>query len=498
MSRSRAIASFVVGCIAVAWMQANGGCLLDTEGALDVTAPDAGEASVDDVETEPIEGGHEPDASLESGGQDVAWPESSPPDGSDEDDAQVEHADEPQEPVCGDGLMEGNEACDGASLGGQTCATLGYQFGDLACAPDCMSIDDAACLSFPADWLDITWAKRARLVVPAAKASSDLMGFPLLVDVSHGEFAARAQSDGDDFVFTTSDGVIRLAYETESYDALSGRLIAWVALPGLPAQSETVLYLYFGNASCSAQQFPTQVWDGDYVSVWHWREPAVDGASSVTHVDSTANGHDGTQGGNQAQPGKIGTGQRFSGGDRVDVLDPAGFVLGNASATLSVWVRTTSTADMMVFVKGPDNHLAGDKLFGLNHTAKKWGHDEGWTGYLNGAPDVTDDAWHHLAWTQEKDVSGANEQWRIYVDGAETGSTTFETKDDPVGATVRIGAGLSGSYFSNPLDATIDELRVSRSARSAAWLEACWSNQNDPAGWVALTEIEGAIHAKLP
>src|SRR5690606_32347581 len=52
--------------------------------------------------------------------------------------------------VCGDGGAEGDEACDGADLGGKTCGDLGFQYGALGCAADCTAdaskcTDSAAC-----------------------------------------------------------------------------------------------------------------------------------------------------------------------------------------------------------------------------------------------------------------------------------------------------------------------------------------------------------------
>ena len=47
---------------------------------------------------------------------------------------------------CGDGVMNGDEACDGADLGGQTCADRGYQGGTLACNDDC-TFDESGCTS---------------------------------------------------------------------------------------------------------------------------------------------------------------------------------------------------------------------------------------------------------------------------------------------------------------------------------------------------------------
>jgi len=41
-------------------------------------------------------------------------------------------------PYCGDGIIQGNEQCDGANLGGKTCAELGYLSGNLSCTSQCI------------------------------------------------------------------------------------------------------------------------------------------------------------------------------------------------------------------------------------------------------------------------------------------------------------------------------------------------------------------------
>ncbi len=48
-------------------------------------------------------------------------------------------------PVCGDGVIEGSEVCDGTNLGGQTCLTQGFDSGTLACAAGCHAFDTSAC-----------------------------------------------------------------------------------------------------------------------------------------------------------------------------------------------------------------------------------------------------------------------------------------------------------------------------------------------------------------
>lgn len=49
--------------------------------------------------------------------------------------------------VCGNGLKEGAEVCDGADLGGQSCTTLGYASGTLACSTNCSSFNTTSCSS---------------------------------------------------------------------------------------------------------------------------------------------------------------------------------------------------------------------------------------------------------------------------------------------------------------------------------------------------------------
>lgn len=43
----------------------------------------------------------------------------------------------PLSPLCGNGLVEAGEACDGTDLGGVTCADLGFAQGELFCRVDC-------------------------------------------------------------------------------------------------------------------------------------------------------------------------------------------------------------------------------------------------------------------------------------------------------------------------------------------------------------------------
>jgi hypothetical protein len=50
------------------------------------------------------------------------------------------------EPVmCGDGVISGNEICDGDNYGDDTCQSQGFMEGVLTCSPDCLGFDTYQC-----------------------------------------------------------------------------------------------------------------------------------------------------------------------------------------------------------------------------------------------------------------------------------------------------------------------------------------------------------------
>lgn len=50
---------------------------------------------------------------------------------------------------CGNGILESGERCDGAALGDATCASRGFDEGQLACASDCLSFNEDGCTMNP-------------------------------------------------------------------------------------------------------------------------------------------------------------------------------------------------------------------------------------------------------------------------------------------------------------------------------------------------------------
>lgn len=119
-----------------------------------------------------------------------------------------------------------------------------------------------------------TWTARTPLTVDAATVDAsgrdeDLTDFPLLVSITDADVAASAQADGRDLVVTADDGTTRLDHEVESWDPGTGALVLWVRVPLLPADVDTRLFLYHGNAAASDQQDPAGVFRSGFTSVHH-------------------------------------------------------------------------------------------------------------------------------------------------------------------------------------------------------------------------------------
>jgi hypothetical protein len=79
-------------------------------------------------------------------------------------------------PFCGDGIVQGDEVCDGDDLGdAETCADLGYMGGPLACEGNCLH-DESACNDEPAYAIDFCRLQFPLTIDDAAGAMVGVFG----------------------------------------------------------------------------------------------------------------------------------------------------------------------------------------------------------------------------------------------------------------------------------------------------------------------------------
>jgi hypothetical protein len=394
--------------------------------------------------------------------------------------------------TCGDGVIGGTERCDGAALFEETCESLGYDGGTLRCDHRCR-FEDGQCLLVPDDWFDPSWRYRRPLSIAAAAVAGELVDFPVLVSFRDATIAARTQLDGGDILFTAGDGVTRLDHEVEHYDPTRGWLVAWVRFDLLSGSAPTGFFIYYGNPGCAPQSRREPVWGEDHLGVWHLDEPVPAGGSGATHLDATRRGNHGIQQGNGVAHGQLGLAQRFDGlDDFIDLSVVEEAVHGDADFTVSAWIQTSSMEPMGIVTRSLDGeHVPGDLLIGVNHSPELCGVDQGWVTYLAGVTPVTDGQWHHLAFVQRRDVDDALESWELYVDGELESSLLVETRIEEAPLSLAFGRGVAGSYFASHFEGVIDEVRISRVARSAEWVWTSARNQRAPGAFVVIGPQEG-------
>ncbi len=319
-----------------------------------------------------------------------------------------------------------------------------------------------------ADWGFGDWQYRKEIVIDHTKVDSNLNDFPVLVDLTDSELAADAQADGDDILFTASDGTTKLAHEIESYD--SGNLVAWVKTD-LSSSSDTILYMYYGNPAASSQENPEAVWDSDYLSVQHFEE------TSGTVFDSTSNGNDGAVSGgvDQSAAGKIDNGYLFNGVDGRVILPQV--YSAEPGFTFEAWVNTNDKQGYLVLQR--DAYKIGPFIQFYNG-------DDSFQMYVDGAyvsvPSTTD-AWHYVVGSFGSGIAS------LYVDD-----------DAPASVSTTLSWPGLNTYFGDrvalnrALSGTLDEVRLSGVARSTGYVLTSYNNQNNPSSFYDVgTQEENSV-----
>jgi hypothetical protein len=370
-----------------------------------------------------------------------------------------------------------------------------FELGVLSNVDTSSSPDDVK-LAVKSGWYNASWAYRKQITIDHTKVSANLTDFPILVNLSSdSDLASHAQGDGDDILFTDSNGA-KLDHEVESFEGASGKLIAWVRVLSLSSTADTVLYMYYGNAGCSSQQNATGTWDGNFKAVWHSNETS----GSIIN-DSTANNNDGTpqNGVTLDATGKIDGADTFDGTDDWTNLGTSSSLNFGASApfTIEGWYKATESygtifsfrhntndgADIDICV-GYDGAVdSAGKLMGLARQDSGSGSYARVTG-----PTVNNGNWHYFVLTRN-----AGNTIQLFSDGVSQGTSSGSESGGAITTNIRalgserrwvqVGYGNADQRY---LIGTIDEVRVSNVQRSSSWISACFNNQNSPSTFYSL------------
>jgi hypothetical protein len=349
-------------------------------------------------------------------------------------------------------------------------------------------------------------------------APTTLSNFPFLYSVTDLDLRTTANggdvtsTNGFDIIFraldsTTCGGasVCTLDHEIESYNGVSGQVIAWVRLPSVntvSASSNTVIYIYYGNSSITSTTENTDgVWDSNYRGVWHLNNPNG-GAGAIKDSTTNANHGTDTNGPTLGATGMLGNAIDFDGANDLVNVGSAASLDDLGPVTISAWINpdTFGGASAGKILLKTDAANAGRIMLELDNTAPEVNTMAFFKDFTTTDLDVnaanstiSTGAWQYVVatWDGSANVSGV----KLYKDGTETtyGTTTAGagTQVSDAAHNMTIGARIDGT---TAFDGRIDEVRVSAVVRDAHWIKTEYNNQSTPSAFFTV----GAEQADPP
>ena len=353
------------------------------------------------------------------------------------------------------------------------------------------------------------WSYRKKIIIQASEVPSDQTNFPVMIRTTDPDWAYTTsggeveQTDGGDILFTKSDEVTKLDHEIEKYEPSSGKLVAWVEVSLLSSSEDTLIYIYYGNATAVNQENPTGagVWEPNYKGVWHLKEdPSTAGSEGIKDSTSYTNHgtDDGTMDASDSVDGRISKALDFdeSTSDHIDISSNLG--LRAYPFTFSAWVQKRATGsgniDLAVSLgdKDVDDVYYGAGVYNDDKfliEARNTSHTQN-VGSL-----ITAGLWYYIVAVFESDTSK-----KLYRNGNNLEATLTDSVAFNAAAIDQVNIGKRSRMNDiNMWDGIIDEVRISNTARSVDWIQTSYNNQKANSTFYSVEEeCEGKFTHRRP
>jgi hypothetical protein len=305
--------------------------------------------------------------------------------------------------------------------------------------------------------------------------STTYANFPVYIKATG---LSNVKANGAGIRFTDSSGN-QLPREIEYYSG--GTLNAWVKFTLTKDSSDASndeIYMYYGNSGASepaaGSDYGSQkVWDTNYKMVQHLEE-TTGGANAIK--DSTSNANHGTDSGspNLDATGQIDGADDFDGTD--DYVDCGNDVSLNITdaITIEAWIYIKDYGDSYPRIVSKEATVSAESfallLWKISHKLQ-FLIDTGSESPITSTGAIPKDQWVHVA------VTFSRPNGIIYINGNYDNSGVVD-KSVPI-TTNHLTIGSNNQNNRN-FNCTIDEVRISATARSGDWIKTSYNNQNDP------------------
>jgi biopolymer transport protein ExbB len=316
-------------------------------------------------------------------------------------------------------------------------------------------------------WWNNDWKYRKEIGFDLTAAGADVAGtpqdLPVLVRLSLANFSYfnDTKPDGPDFRVLASDDKTPLKFHFEKYDPQDQIALLWVRVPQITGGAKSdKIYAYYGNADAPAAADIPGTYDTSQVLVLSFAE------SSGLPQDSTAYKNNPSASTAILTPASlIAGGAKFTGKESITVPATASLrLLPNQGLTASAWVRMDQGQNATIIALTDQGKSLQIGVSGTKFTAQLTG--AGSPALVTQTSDLAMKQWHHVA------VTAAGDKLTLYVDGLAAGSAPFKLEE--IGGTLSVGAAGAANFFTGEMD----EVEVSKVARSADWIKASARGQN--------------------
>ncbi len=136
---------------------------------------------------------------------------------------------------------------------------------DLISPPGAPGDGDRYIVAGSANWFNGGWAYRRKITSNNTKVAADETNAVVIVNISGSDsLFGNAQSDGDDIVFTDTDGQTKLDHYIEQYDDVGKVFVAFVEIPSFDADADYDIYMYYNNTGASNMQAQESTFSSSY------------------------------------------------------------------------------------------------------------------------------------------------------------------------------------------------------------------------------------------
>ena len=313
-------------------------------------------------------------------------------------------------------------------------------------------------------WWNEAWSTRTKFTVDTSDNGvplPDAAGTATVVVRLHdGNFDfTSAKEDGSDIRFVDSDDKTMLASQIEKFDPVMNEGFVWVKIPDVKAGAARDIYLYSARnekkkpAKGEKTDLPKTAYDSETITVYHFNE------HGTPPGDSSGEGVRAETPGIPIEGSMIGGGIKLDGKKPISIpANPNAAVLEAAPYTWMCWVKPTVLAPESIIYSRKDGAAA--LRIGLDNGAPFF-EITGPAGTQRSAPaaPLAAGTWKHLAMVSD------GTRTTLYVDGNAVANL-------PVAMPALNGpAFIGGEEGKGSFGGEIDEMEISKSARSAALIK---------------------------